>query len=162
MSSPDPRTVVGVHPVIDCPDIAAADEMLAACNAITKTGDSSGGIVEVRVTGVPVGLGEPVFYKLDRKSQPLVEQAAFDPPFSEQLFFVFLNDKQDSGEAIRRYRKKKFDQSKMALAISGISEALAKATELTDFKALLDRHEKLLSEVLGLPPVKQSRFPKLW
>lgn len=55
----------GVHPVIDCPDIAAAEEMLAACNAITKTGDSSGGIVEVRVTGVPAGLGEPVFYKLD-------------------------------------------------------------------------------------------------
>jgi len=55
----------GVHPVIDCPDIAVAEEMLAACNAITKTGDSSGGIVEVRVTGVPVGLGEPVFYKLD-------------------------------------------------------------------------------------------------
>jgi chorismate synthase len=55
----------GVHPVIDCPDIAAADAMLEACNAITKTGDSSGGIVEVRVTGVPVGLGEPVFYKLD-------------------------------------------------------------------------------------------------
>ncbi|MHC5162321.1 MAG: chorismate synthase [Planctomycetota bacterium] len=55
----------GVHPVIDCPDIKVADEMLAACNEITKTGDSSGGIVEVRVTGVPVGLGEPVFYKLD-------------------------------------------------------------------------------------------------
>jgi chorismate synthase len=55
----------GVHPVLICPDIAAAEEMLAACNRITKTGDSSGGIVEVRVTGVPVGLGEPVFYKLD-------------------------------------------------------------------------------------------------
>lgn len=55
----------GVHPVIDCPDVEAAEAMLAACNAITKTGDSSGGIVEVRVTGVPVGVGEPVFYKLD-------------------------------------------------------------------------------------------------
>lgn len=54
-----------VHPVIDCPDVTAAEEMLTACNAITKTGDSSGGIVEVRVTGVPAGLGEPVFYKLD-------------------------------------------------------------------------------------------------
>ena len=54
-----------VHPVIDCPDIEAADAMLEACNKITKTGDSSGGIVEVRVTGVPTGLGEPVFYKLD-------------------------------------------------------------------------------------------------
>lgn len=54
-----------VHPVIDCPDIEAADEMLAVCNKITKTGDSSGGVVEVRVTGVPAGLGEPVFNKLD-------------------------------------------------------------------------------------------------
>lgn len=55
----------GVHAVIDCPDIAAANEMLDACNKITQTGDSSGGIVEVRVTGAPVGLGEPVFNKLD-------------------------------------------------------------------------------------------------
>lgn len=54
-----------VHPVINCPDIETANAMLQAANAITKTGDSSGGIVEVRVTGVPAGLGEPVFYKLD-------------------------------------------------------------------------------------------------
>ncbi|WP_445384090.1 GYDIA family GHMP kinase [Robiginitalea sp. IMCC44478] len=100
----------------------------------------------------------PVFYRLDPKSPPMVEPAAFDPPFSEQLFFVFLNDKQDSGEAIRRYRKKKFDRSKMVLEISGISEALVKATELNDFETLLARHEELLSEVLDLPPVKQSRF----
>lgn len=63
-----PQEVVdkyGVHAVIDCPDIAVADEMLDACNKITKTGDSSGGIVEVRVTGAPAGLGEPVFHKLD-------------------------------------------------------------------------------------------------
>jgi len=54
-----------VHPVLACPDIAAAEEMLAECNKITATGDSSGGVVEVRVTGVGAGLGEPVFYKLD-------------------------------------------------------------------------------------------------
>jgi chorismate synthase len=30
-----------------------------------KEGDSSGGIVEVVVTGVPAGMGEPVFNKLD-------------------------------------------------------------------------------------------------
>ncbi len=55
----------GVHPVLACPDLKAAEEMLVKCNTITATGDSSGGIVEVRVTGVPIGLGEPVFYKLD-------------------------------------------------------------------------------------------------
>lgn len=55
----------GVHHVINCPDVDIAEEMLTACNKITKTGDSSGGIVEVIVTGVPAGLGEPVFCKLD-------------------------------------------------------------------------------------------------
>jgi len=55
----------GVHPVINCPDLDAAEAMLEACNRITATGDSSGGVVEVVVTGVPVGVGEPMFYKLD-------------------------------------------------------------------------------------------------
>jgi chorismate synthase len=59
------RDKYGVHPVLNCPDIDAAGEMVDACNKITKTGDSSGGVVEVVVTGVPTGIGEPVFYKLD-------------------------------------------------------------------------------------------------
>jgi chorismate synthase len=59
------RDKYGVHPVLNCPDIEAAEKMVEACSKITKTGDSSGGVVEVVVTGVPTGLGEPVFYKLD-------------------------------------------------------------------------------------------------
>jgi chorismate synthase len=55
----------GVHPVLNCPDIDAAYDMVDACNRISAEGDSSGGLVEVVVTGVPTGLGEPVFYKLD-------------------------------------------------------------------------------------------------
>ncbi len=39
--------------------------MLEAANRITATGDSSGGVVEVVALGVPPGLGEPVFAKLD-------------------------------------------------------------------------------------------------
>ena len=55
----------GVHAVVNCPDIEAAQEMLKAANRITATGDSSGGVVEVVALNVPVGLGEPVFDKLD-------------------------------------------------------------------------------------------------
>lgn len=54
-----------VHPVLNCPDIEAAEEMVAACNKISATGDSAGGLVEVIVTGMPAGVGEPVFAKLD-------------------------------------------------------------------------------------------------
>jgi len=55
----------GVHSVLNCPDLNAAGEMVDACNKIAATGDSAGGVVEVVVTGVPTGLGEPVFCKLD-------------------------------------------------------------------------------------------------
>jgi chorismate synthase len=59
------RAKYGVHPILNCPDIDAAAAMVDACNRIAAKGDSAGGVVEVVVTGTPVGLGEPVFYKLD-------------------------------------------------------------------------------------------------
>ena len=55
----------GVDHILCCPDLKAADAMVEACNKITATGDSSGGVVEVVVLGAPAGLGEPVFDKLD-------------------------------------------------------------------------------------------------
>ena len=55
----------GVHPIVNCPDIDAAQAMVDECNKVSSTGDSVGGVVQVVVTGVPTGLGEPVFYKLD-------------------------------------------------------------------------------------------------
>jgi len=65
MSREKVRDKYGVHYVVNCPDIDAAEAMVEACNRISATGDSAGGVVQVIVTGVPVGLGEPVFYKLD-------------------------------------------------------------------------------------------------
>jgi chorismate synthase len=65
MKPSEVRDKYGVHHVINCPCIETADAMLESCNKITKTGDSSGGVVEVVVMGVPAGLGEPVFSKLD-------------------------------------------------------------------------------------------------
>ncbi len=48
-----------------CPDAGAAESMLRVMDACRRNGDSVGGIVEVRISGCPAGLGEPVFGKLD-------------------------------------------------------------------------------------------------
>ena len=50
-----------------CPDAESAREMEKRLMQIRETGDSVGGIVEVRATGCPPGLGEPVFDKLDAR-----------------------------------------------------------------------------------------------
>ncbi len=48
-----------------CPDADAAEEMEKRVLDVKKRGDSLGGIVEISATGVPSGLGDPVFDKLD-------------------------------------------------------------------------------------------------
>ena len=48
-----------------CPDPSAATKMTKAIEKARKEGDSLGGIVQCRVSNVPVGLGDPVFSKLE-------------------------------------------------------------------------------------------------
>ncbi|MBU2227177.1 MAG: chorismate synthase [Proteobacteria bacterium] len=48
-----------------CPDPEAGKRMIARLEEARATGDTLGGIVEIRVRGCPPGLGEPVFGKID-------------------------------------------------------------------------------------------------
>jgi chorismate synthase len=50
---------------VRCADLDAAEEMRAVILAAREAGDSIGGSVEGYVTGVPAGLGEPVYDKLE-------------------------------------------------------------------------------------------------
>jgi chorismate synthase len=56
--------VIEKNPLRAC-DAGAAREMEARIARLCAEGDSAGGIVECRVNGLPPGLGEPVFDKLD-------------------------------------------------------------------------------------------------
>ena len=49
---------------VRCPDPAAAQKMIELIEEVRKDRDSIGGICELVATGVPAGLGEPVFDKL--------------------------------------------------------------------------------------------------
>jgi len=58
------RLASGEPNIIRCPDPAAAEQMIALIDECRKAGDSIGGVGTVVATGVPAGLGEPVFDKL--------------------------------------------------------------------------------------------------
>jgi chorismate synthase len=64
---PDPTQVtleqVEATPV-RCPDPEAAPRMIALIEEVRKDRDSIGGLCELVATGIPAGLGEPVFDKL--------------------------------------------------------------------------------------------------
>ncbi|WP_109300812.1 chorismate synthase [Aquimarina sp. AU474] len=50
--------------IVRCPDTEKANEMEQYIKQIRKEGDTVGGIVSCAISGVPIGLGEPVFDKL--------------------------------------------------------------------------------------------------
>ncbi len=50
---------------VRCPEAAAAARMMEAIERARAEGDSLGGIIECVLRGVPAGLGEPVFDKLE-------------------------------------------------------------------------------------------------
>jgi chorismate synthase len=50
---------------IRCPDLAVAERMIAAVEAVRKEGNSLGGIVVCAVRACPPGWGEPVFDRLE-------------------------------------------------------------------------------------------------
>ena len=51
--------------LVRCPDPAAAEQMIQRIDAARERGDSLGGVVECVARGVPPGLGEPIFDKLE-------------------------------------------------------------------------------------------------
>ena len=62
---PDEGAKASRDNTLGCADSEAADKMAEAIADAKKRGDTLGGIVEAVATGVPVGLGEPVFDNLD-------------------------------------------------------------------------------------------------
>ncbi len=61
------REAVEASGEIQCPDPAAAGAMTALIEAVRKDGDTVGGVIRCVARGVPPGLGDPVFDKLDAR-----------------------------------------------------------------------------------------------
>jgi chorismate synthase len=51
--------------IVRCPDPVAAERMIDLIKTMRKEGNSVGGLIECVVRGIPPGLGEPVFDKLE-------------------------------------------------------------------------------------------------
>lgn len=100
----------------------------------------------------------PITYQL-KNGAPEVEEVEFNPIFKDSLFFVHLNQKQSSKEAIEAYRNLKVDKEKLVKAISSISRKMILADTLAGFERLMEEHEAILSKVLQIASIKERLFP---
>ncbi|CDF80685.1 GHMP kinase [Formosa agariphila KMM 3901] len=100
----------------------------------------------------------PITYQLST-ALPIVKPVFFQPNFSKHIYFVHLNEKQNSREGISHYKSNTADKSETIQALNVITSKLIACTELKAFQTLIEAHEHIISERIKLAPVKTSRFP---
>lgn len=125
----------------------------AEVDAFALLGNSFGG------SGYDIAAGQsdaPILYELNN-GKPQFKKIKLPWNFTDSLFFVHLNEKQDSKEGIARYRTG-LVKEKDIQKISDISNKVLACDSLSDFEKLMDAHEETISEIINLPTIKSKLF----
>ncbi|XRE42665.1 Mevalonate kinase [Tenacibaculum discolor] len=99
----------------------------------------------------------PILYKLKEK-QPLVEEVNFKPSFSEELFFIHLNQKQNSREGIAHYKKHRVEAKTLIPEIDNLTQEFLKAKTSKDLDKIIIEHEQIISSITKQITVKERLF----
>ena len=83
----------------------------------------------------------------------------FNPPFKDQVYFVHLEQKQNTAIAIKEYLKVVKGRKKLAKEITKITDSIVEAKSLDTFNSLINEHESIMASALKKTMVKEERFP---
>ncbi|MGV6845555.1 MAG: GYDIA family GHMP kinase [Lutibacter sp.] len=98
----------------------------------------------------------PIIFK--KEESPIIESINFKPNFSNHLYFVFLNNKQNSREGIKRYKELKSNVNSEIQEISAITKSIIKCDSLSEFEKLIVAHEEIISSIIKMKPVQEQFF----
>lgn len=91
-------------------------------------------------------------------AQPLAHEIDFDPIIVDELFFVYLNQKQNSRESIAQFKKEKLTPE-ICEELGNMPQNFADAfCDRKTFEKVMTRHEEIISQLVDLPPVKERLF----
>ena len=98
-------------------------------------------------------LGGDILYR----SPEMWEGYVYNPAFRNQLYFVHLNQKQNSREGIAAYRSKPLHKA-IIEQVSAITENLINCNDFDAFQKLITEHEAAIASIVEMPTVKDRLF----
>ncbi len=106
-------------------------------------------------------LGPIKFQIIDKK--PQWETAAFNPSFTDELFFIHLEQKQSSEKEVLKYNEMKIPNKEQIVSeISALTREMLTVSDLNSFNKIIATHEEIVARALGYEKVKDIRFPDFW
>ena len=101
----------------------------------------------------------PIYYRINGE-KPYIKNVSFCPVFKSNLYFIFLNKKQNSRKAISNYKKiAVLKRQQIAQKITQITGQITAVNSLYSFGELLKIHENSIANLLGALPIQSKLFP---
>ena len=86
-----------------------------------------------------------------------IEEVSFDPPFKDNLYFVYLNKKENSLKEIKRFKAIN-NQKKYLKEISSITNQIVSCIDQIKFNSLIKEHEYFISKMISKETIKNKLF----
>ena len=126
----------------------------AKINAFTLLNNSFGG------SGYDIACAQndtPIIYQIENN---IVEPVIFNPDFKENIYFVYLNRKQNSKAAINAYYNNRSEHLAENITKNNkLTEAIINAKTISEFVRAVEKHEIHLSNILETRTIKEIAFP---
>ena len=97
---------------------------------------------------------QPIMYWLE-DGKPNWISVPWEPAFKDKLLFLYSGNKKNTAEALKQ--NKSFNPSDVK-CMSQLTESIIAANDYQSFQNLLREHEKLVSQILHIPSIK-NQFP---
>ncbi len=96
----------------------------------------------------------PIFYIKNQLPEPV----RLDYPFLDNLYFIYSGSKKSTRKEVRRFLNGESVPQSRNKEMDQLTDQIARADDLTTFQKLMAEHEKLVSALLHVPPVKPAYF----
>jgi len=107
------------------------------------------------------GAEGPLHYML-KDDELSYAEIDYSPSFKDKLYFVYLEKKEDSAEAVRSYLKTGNNRKQTAQEITDITDKLIDCKSLDKFEELITRHEDVIAKATGHTKIKDDKFSDYW
>lgn len=101
----------------------------------------------------------PLTYEVTQTKRSVLS-VDFNPDFIDQLFFVYLNRKQNSRDSIEHYKQQPQEFLQETITkIAALTQSFIYCQTIEEFKLLMTIHETLISKLINTPKIKSELFP---
>jgi mevalonate kinase len=102
------------------------------------------------------GSNSPLLFSKS-ENEKYIKEVSFRPVFHENIYFVYLNRKQNSLTEVKKYKKTK-PSKELISEISEITKKILNCDDYKMFNKLINSHEQIISKLISKQTIKKELF----